>query len=153
MQRTGWGLLAVCAVIGVWLSGWKLGLPVGALLVASLLLHELGHTAAAAWRRVRVFEIGLIFGGAYIRREQSDGPGDELLISVSGPATNLALAFALIYLPEIGHALAFGNLALCFINLLPLPASDGLRILRILQSIEAESIRGRMSTEQPSARA
>jgi Zn-dependent protease len=146
MQRTGWGLLAFCLLTGVWLSGWKLGLLVGALLVASLLLHELGHIAAATKRGVHVYEMGLMFGGAYIRREQAAGHWEELSIAASGPAANLVLAFLFIFVPQIGHVMAFGNLALCFINLMPLPGSDGLRILRALQSMEAESLRRRLST-------
>ena len=45
---------------------------------------------------------------------------------------NLFLVLPLLYLPVIGTKLALCNLTICVVNLLPLPSSDGLRILRTL---------------------
>jgi Zn-dependent protease len=56
---------------------------------------------------------------------------DELLIASAGPLVNLGLVASLI-LPLIGPQLAFCNLVICVMNLMPLPSSDGLRILRAL---------------------
>jgi divalent metal cation (Fe/Co/Zn/Cd) transporter len=48
MHRNGWWLVVLCGVLGVRIAGWQLGLPLGVLLLASLLLHEAGHMLAAA---------------------------------------------------------------------------------------------------------
>ena len=132
MYATGWVLIVFCVLIGARLDGWELGMPMGALLVASLLLHELGHMAAAAALGVPVREFGLRLGGAFNRRAYATSRKDEILISAAGPLMNLCLVFPLLLLPRVGVQLALGNLALCVVNLLPLPSSDGLRIVRMM---------------------
>jgi Zn-dependent protease len=141
MHNTGWLLLAMCILLGIGLSGLRLGLVVGAALAASLLLHEMGHMLAAIVLRVPVREFGLCLGGAYNRRAYAGRCRDEVLISAAGPLMNLFLVIPLLYLPVIGTKLALCNLSLCVVNLLPLPSSDGLRILRtILLSHPASQI-------------
>jgi Zn-dependent protease len=132
MHRTGWFLVLLCVILGVRMGGWQLGLPVGALLLASLLVHEAGHMLAAGFLRVPVREFGLRLGGAYIRRACATRRRDEILIAASGPLVNLVIALPLIFVPRLGPQLAMCNLVLGVINLLPLPSSDGLRILRNL---------------------
>ena len=132
MHRTGWFMVLLCIVLGVRMDGWQLGIPLGALLLASLLLHEVGHMIAAAILRVPVREFGLKLGGAYVRRAQALRRRDEILIAVSGPLINLLVVVPLIFVPRLGFQLATCNLMLGVINLLPLPSSDGLRVLRNL---------------------
>ena len=132
MHRTGWFLVFFCAILGVRIGGWQLGPPLGALLLASLLLHEAGHMLTATLLRVPVREFGLRFGGAYNRRAYATRRRDEILIAASGPLMNLLLIVPLIFVPRLGPQLATCNLFLGVINLLPLPSSDGLRILRNL---------------------
>ena len=132
MHNTGWLLLASCVLIGIWLSGLWLGLAVGAALAASLLLHEMGHMLASIMLGVPVREFGLRLSGAYNRRAYAVRRRDEVLISAAGPLMNLLLVLPLLYLPLIGTKLALCNLMLCVLNLLPLPSSDGLRILRAM---------------------
>ncbi len=132
MHRTGWIVVLLCAVLGVRIDGWQLGLPVGALLVASLLLHETGHMLTARFLSVPVREFGLTLGGAYTRRAQSTRRRDEVLIAAAGPLMNLLVVFPLIFVPRLGTQLATCNLLIGVINLLPLPSSDGMRILRNL---------------------
>jgi len=132
MHATGWLPLALCVLLGVVLRGWWPGVAVGALMVVSLLLHEVGHMLVATVLGVPVREFGLCLGGAYNRRAYARSRRDEVLISVAGPLTNLCLVLPLLFLPRIGVQLALCNLALCVVNLLPLPASDGLRILRMI---------------------
>jgi Zn-dependent protease len=134
MHDTGWLLLAVCVLLGIVLSGLWLGFAVGAALAASLLLHEMGHMLAAIMLRVPVREFGLCLSGAYNRRAYADRRRDEVLISAAGPLMNLFFVLPLLYLPVIGTKLALCNLSLCVVNLLPLPSSDGLRILRTMWS-------------------
>jgi Zn-dependent protease len=132
MHRTGWLLVLFCFVLGVGMGGWRLGLLEGALFLASLLLHEAGHILAAAILKVPVCELGLQFRGAYIRRAHATRRRDEILIAASGPLMNLMVVVPLIFVPRMGLQLATCNLMLGLINLLPIPASDGQRILRNL---------------------
>jgi Zn-dependent protease len=132
MHRTGWFLVLFCVILGIRIGGWQLGLPVGALLLASLLLHEAGHMLTATFLRVPVREFGLKLGGAYNRRAYATRRRDEILIAASGPLTNLLLIAPVIFVPRLGPQLATCNLVLGVVNLLPLPSSDGLRILRNL---------------------
>jgi Zn-dependent protease len=132
MHRTGPLLVLLCAVLGVGMGGWQLGLLEGALFLASLLLHEAGHILAAAIFRVPVWEFGMEFRGTYIRRAPATRRRDEILIAASGPLVNLLIAVPLIFVPRLGPQLAMCNLMLGVINLLPLPSSDGRRILRNL---------------------
>jgi Zn-dependent protease len=132
MQDKGWLSLAVCIFLGFPLSGLRFGLAAGALLAASLLLHEIGHMLAAITLRVPVREFGMSLTGAYNRRAYASSCLDEILISAAGPLVNLLLVLPLLYIPVIGMKLAYCNLGLCVVNLLPLPSSDGLRILRTM---------------------
>jgi len=131
MYSSGWVVVAFCIVIGIRLSGLRHGLALGALIVASLLLHEIGHMLMAMVLAVPVREFGLCLAGAYNRRGTASRRRDELLIASAGPLVNLGLVATLI-LPLIGPQLALCNLVICVVNLLPLPSSDGMRILRTL---------------------
>jgi Zn-dependent protease len=132
MHRTGWFLVLFCVVIGVGTGGWQLGLPVGASLLASLLLHEAGHMLTATLLGVPVREFGLKLSGAYIRRASATRRRHEIMIAASGPLMNLLIVIPLAFVPRLGLQLATCNLLLGVINLLPFPSSDGLRILRNL---------------------
>jgi Zn-dependent protease len=132
LHRTGWIVVLLCLVFGVRMAGWQLGLPLGVLLLASLLLHEVGHMGAATLLSVPVRAFGLKLGGAYTKRAHSHRRRDEILIAASGPLMNLLIVVPLIFVPRVGLQLAACNLVLGVVNLLPLPHSDGLRILRNL---------------------
>jgi Zn-dependent protease len=133
MHRTGWYILIICAFFGFRMGGWRLAVPIGVLLLASLMLHEAGHMLAATLLRVPVREFGLRLAGAYTRRAYATRRRDEILISAAGPLMNLALVIPFLFVPHIGAQLALCNLLLCAVNLLPIPSSDGLRILRMIR--------------------
>jgi Zn-dependent protease len=132
MHRTGWFLVLLCLFAGFLLAGWRLGLPVGGLLLASLLLHEAGHRFAAENLSVRVYECGIKLGGTYIKRACAFRRRDEILIAISGPAVNLLMVIPLLSVPRLGAQVAMCNLVIGVVNLIPLPSSDGLRVLRNL---------------------
>jgi Zn-dependent protease len=132
MHGSGWLLLVLCALFGIGLCGPRLGVAAGFLLVLSLLLHEAGHMLMASLLGVPVHEFGLCWAGAYNRRANANRRRNEVFISMAGPLMNLSLAIPFLFLPEVGHQVALWNLALCVLNLLPLPSTDGLRILRTL---------------------
>jgi Zn-dependent protease len=132
MHRTGWLLVLLCVFLGVGSRGWRLGLPVGLLILASLLLHELGHMLAAAALKVPIREFGMQLRGTYVKRAYATRRRDEIFIAASGPLMNFLLMVPLMYIPRLGPQLALCNFMLGAFNLLPIPSSDGLRILRNL---------------------
>jgi hypothetical protein len=60
------------------LDGWRLGIFSGAMMIASLLLHEAGPILAATFLRVPVHEFGL-------RRAYAPTQQDQVLIATLGP--------------------------------------------------------------------
>ena len=152
MHRTGWFIVLVCVTLGVRFGGWKFGVQEGLLFLAGLILHEGGHLLAATFLGVPVREFGLEIRGAYIKRVRSTSRRDEVLIAASGPLTNLLIAGPLMYIPHIGYHVALCNLAIGVINLLPIPASDGMRILRNLSGTAvAANAQPALSGAQPRA--
>ena len=115
------------------ISGVRLGTGdaagAAALLIASLVVHEIGHLAMAQSLGVRVKAIGLCLKGAYLRRSMSHKPLFELLIASAGPAANLLLYAWFRDGNSLARWVALLNLVLAVSNLLPIPHSDGSRIL------------------------
>jgi Zn-dependent protease len=139
VHSTGWLLVVLCISLGVMLDGPRPGLVFGIVMLASLLMHEAGHILAATFLGVPVREFGLRMAGAYIRRAPAATLQDEVLIATAGPLMNFCLMLPLSFVPVLGHQLALGNLALGLVNLLPLPSSDGMRILRALRISRADT--------------
>ncbi len=137
-------------------SAFALGMLLVVLVFASVLLHELGHCAMAQQFGVRVLDITLWPFGGVARIEQMPAqPRGEFLISVAGPAINLAIAVALLppmlLIGVLGgwdslfsssdplgtmtpatllSYLAIFNVLICGFNLLPAFPVDGGRMLR-----------------------
>jgi Zn-dependent protease len=103
-----------------------------ALGVPAMILHESGHVLVALLCGVKVKKVGICRRGMYTVRE----PGPRWInvaISAAGPLMNLLLAFAF----WNGYPIfAEVNLIACLYNLLPIPNSDGTRILALLQHAE-----------------
>jgi len=128
-------------------AGWSLVFV--ALLFTIVVLHELGHSLTArrfgvGVPRILLLPIGGMAEFEYIPRE----PRRELLITVAGPAVNLAFVLTLlplvplphfwsdaeveISLRGLGQVVLWINLAMLAVNLLPIFPMDGGRILRSL---------------------
>ncbi|MBI5948997.1 MAG: site-2 protease family protein [Chloroflexi bacterium] len=115
------------------------------LFFASIILHELAHSAVAKAYRIPVKSITLfLFGGvAQITREASK-PMGEFLMAIAGPATSLVLGvlFAVTWfalgatnggpLDVVLFWLAWMNGILALFNLLPAFPMDGGRVFRSL---------------------
>ena len=102
--------------------------------IPAMLLHECGHLSVAMLCGVKVKKVGLSKTGLYTVRE----PGPKwanLCISLAGPLTNLVLAATL---REALPAFAWVNLIAFVYNLLPIPNSDGRRVLALLSQPRAE---------------
>lgn len=153
-----WTLLAIAGLI--WLSvsaevlpalapGYPavtygaVGLAMMTLFYGSLLAHELAHSLVAIRRGVGVRRITLwLLGGVSELSGPNRASSDELLITVVGPGTSLALGLLFGALAGVGAAvgvtdlvvaacgwLAAVNLLLGVFNLLPALPLDGGRIL------------------------
>ena len=136
--------LLMAAVLGAGLlAGWREALRQGLwwlLLFGAVLLHELGHLAAARLLRVPVTAVVLWPMGGFTAVRLSPGRfRAELGIALAGPSVNLLLVLLIAGLggwegpgarwrPEV----VFGwlNLLLGLFNLLPVFPMDGGRILR-----------------------
>jgi Zn-dependent protease/CBS domain-containing protein len=122
-------------------SNWAKGLVASVLFFVSILLHELGHAAAALHHGVRTRSITLfVFGGiARLESDPKDGRA-EIWIAAAGPAVSLALAglfYVVAALPFVTPAvaavatyLALINLIVALFNLVPAFPMDGGRLLR-----------------------
>ena len=110
-------------------------------LYAAVLLHEASHAAAARHYGFRVEHITLGFlGGATSLGGEARTPGQEFWIAFVGPITSIAIGIAayagLQVLPDRGviplvvGGLAFSNLFIGVLNLVPGLPLDGGRVLK-----------------------
>jgi Zn-dependent protease/predicted transcriptional regulator len=152
--RLNWSLLAVVALIvwslndGVFPSqnpglshNTYLGMAVVAslLFLASIALHELGHSWVALREGIEVDSITLwLFGGVSQLKGRFASPGAEFRVAVSGPLVSIGLGvlFVLIAIAGLPSAvdgvaawLGYINLILAAFNLLPASPLDGGRVL------------------------
>jgi Zn-dependent protease len=116
-----------------------------------VLLHELGHALTARFYGIRTEDITLYpIGGVARLSRMPRKPGPELVITLAGPAVNLAIAGAIAAgLAVVGpfwpdhldtlplaflSALIWINLTLAAFNLVPAFPMDGGRVLRAVLS-------------------
>ncbi len=140
-----------------WAPGLSTGvrLAAGLLVVlameASLLAHELAHaiTARGAGQNVR----GIVFLGLAAQTvvdHDAVSPAADARTALVGPLANLALAAAFGAtwgllaashpLSVLAALLALGNVASAFFSLVPLPGSDGARVLGGLRAARAPAV-------------
>ncbi|MBN2010905.1 site-2 protease family protein [candidate division KSB1 bacterium] len=122
---------------------WFMGLVTAIMLFASVLLHELGHSAIALRYEIPVKSITLfIFGGvAHIGAEPPSAKA-EFHVAIAGPLVSLALAIFFYLLqpvvagvePLLGlfKYLTYINFALVAFNLIPGYPLDGGRVFRAI---------------------
>jgi Zn-dependent protease/CBS domain-containing protein len=134
-------------------------------LMASVLLHELGHAFVSSLYGIRTIEIVMYPIGGVARLERPAKPREEFWIALTGPAVNLAIAafiFALLYSQKravnffafmqpsdanLADRIAVANLILAGFNLLPAFPMDGGRMLRaILSHLKSEYEATRIAT-------
>ncbi|HEX2432928.1 MAG TPA: site-2 protease family protein [Gaiellaceae bacterium] len=155
--RLNWSLLAIVALIvwsltdGVFPSenpglshNTYLGMAVVAslLFLASIVLHELGHSWVARREGIEVDGITLwLFGGVSQLKGRFASPGAEFRVAVSGPLVSIVLGvlFVLIAVAGLPSAvdgvaawLGYINLILAAFNLLPASPLDGGRVLHAI---------------------
>ncbi|NEO27317.1 MAG: site-2 protease family protein [Kamptonema sp. SIO4C4] len=120
---------------------WIMGLTTSLLLFASVLAHELGHSAAALSQGIGVRSITLfIFGGLAMLEKESETPFQSFLVAIAGPLVSILLfvvfsiAGSTLPLPTslsiIISILATLNLILAVFNLIPGLPLDGGNVLK-----------------------
>jgi Zn-dependent protease/CBS domain-containing protein len=152
--RLNWSLIAVFALIvwslaeGVFPSQnpglshstyLAMAFVAAVLFLASILLHELGHSWVARHEGIEVDSITLwLFGGVSQFKGRFKSPGEEFRTAVTGPLVSIVLgvAFVLIalahlpsYVDGVAAWLGYINLILGIFNLIPASPLDGGRVL------------------------
>lgn len=137
--------LNMTGAMGVSSAWWGWVAALG--LLASVALHELGHSLIARGRGYPVRDIVLtpIGGVAFLTRSPRH-PNDELVIAIAGPVVSLIVAVVcwlmapgllMLQLPNFANTIAFIgyiNLALVIFNMLPSFPMDGGRVYRAWQA-------------------
>ena len=130
------------------------GVPAGAILLGSVLLHELGHSVVAQRFGIQISSINLhLLGGTAVMADTPTKPVHEILIAAAGPAVSFVLAALaygaagrLSFDPSEPHGLlayaATVNLAMGVFNLIPAFPLDGGRIFRAVLSMGLGPYRG-----------
>jgi Zn-dependent protease len=122
-------------------AGHLVGLAFVVCLLASVLLHELGHALTARRHGIGVRGIKLELLGGYTEMDRdAPTPRVDLLVSLAGPAVSLVLGLAAVMatvaLPDrtlpnqLAFQLALSNLVVAVFNILPGLPLDGGRVLR-----------------------
>lgn len=142
--RLHWSVLLLASVLLVLYgqaAGYLLAVGFVALLLTSVLLHELGHALTARRLGIGVRGITLEILGGYTELDRpAPSPRVELLVSLAGPAVSLLLGGAavagMVVLPagsmprQLLFLTAAANLLVAAFNLLPGLPLDGGRALR-----------------------
>lgn len=106
-----------------------LGWPFAFGLVASLLVHELGHVVQIRREGMPVKALNFVpFLGAYVLSERATSDDQQARISIAGPVAGTALAVVFMAIAgddELLLALAYTGFFLNLFNLLPVPLLDG----------------------------
>jgi Zn-dependent protease len=132
VHPSGWLLIAVLIGFGYRDLGLVKGIVGGLLVTLCLVFHELAHVLAASFFAVPVHGVGIKFIGAYTHRRHAGRRSHDVVIAAAGPMANLLLTFASFFVPRMGIWLAEWNFGIAFMNLLPLPGTDGYRILKTI---------------------
>jgi Zn-dependent protease len=155
--RLSWSLVVVFALIvwsltdGVFPSQnpglshgtyLAMGIAAALLFLASILLHELGHSWVARREGIEVDSITLwLFGGVSQFKGRYASPGAEFRVAFTGPLVSILLGvlFVLIALAHppssvdgVAAWLGYINLSLAVFNLLPASPLDGGRVLHAI---------------------
>ncbi len=112
-----------------------------ALLIGSIFLHELGHAWGCLIQGIPVRRIMLHGGGGFCERTRSASRHEQELIVAMGPIVNLVIwAVASLIYPLIPYGnlawaletLAYINIFLALLNLLPVMPLDGGKLFELL---------------------
>lgn len=103
--------------------------------ISAMVLHEFGHLATALMVGLKVKNVGICMKGMYIVRE-AGSPMKNLLVSLAGPFTNLAL---ILLFWDVSFMFTLANLCFAICNLAPVRGSDGDRAWTCFEQMQRES--------------
>ena len=103
--------------------------------LSAMVLHEFGHLVTSLMVGIKVKSVGLCMKGMYIVRE-AGSPMKNLLISLAGPLTNLALV---LLFWNVSTKFVLANLCLAICNLAPVRGSDGDRALICIEQMHRDA--------------
>jgi len=138
--------LAAWVVAFACLLGWKKALLFGFMIY----VHEMGHLVAIQYYGFHFawpFFVPLL-GAFVLQGKQSREPCENAVIALAGPLAGMTLSFvvfgiaALRPLPDLLREVAFLNLLINFLNLLPFWVLDGARIARQLSRRQKAAVSG-----------
>jgi len=118
--------------------------PLSLCSLLAALLHELGHIAMARICHIRLRECKVgIYGAGLIPDGSLYSYGQEILLCLAGPLTNLLTACLLLPIKindtnEFLQGFFFASLVLGLLNLLPIKGFDGGRVLHALLSLRLQ---------------
>ena len=92
-------------------------------------LHEMFHLAAALALKEKAQKVIIMPYGCELKLSAISSPSNEIIIAAAGPCFNLAAALLASRFP-LGETFYFMNLAMLFMNVLPVLPLDGGRVLR-----------------------
>jgi len=103
--------------------------------ISAMVLHEFGHLATSLMVGIKVKKFGMSMKGMYIVRE-AGSPTKNLLISLAGPLTNVAL---ILLFWNVSYTFTLANLCFAICNLAPVRGSDGDRVWTCFEQMQKES--------------
>jgi len=133
-----WAALGLYALVAGGPFAGVMAFVLGAGLLLSVCLHELGHAMAAKRFGIETAHITMYpFGGVAAIKDMPDDPDQEMIIALAGPAVNFVLVavFGLAWGVVGGRflvAMIGMNLMMGLFNLIPAFPMDGGRVLRAL---------------------
>lgn len=101
--------------------------------VGSSVLHEFGHAGFALVAGGRVHRVGVTCWGFFILRSRLRSTELEICCALAGPGVNGVLALLYLCQAPLLHLIGYINGLLFIVNLLPVPKSDGRRIISYLR--------------------
>jgi hypothetical protein len=138
---TAWTML-----LAVWAYSMQVGWPFAALLVALILVHEIGHGVAARRVGVRVgAPVFIPFFGAFIAlRDRPRDRWEDFVIAAGGPLAGGLASLACLAAStlvagtaqQLLHGCGFFALLLNLFNLLPVWILDGAKLLPLVRTVD-----------------
>jgi Zn-dependent protease len=138
-KQNAWLVFFITLALFAWLSGGFDNPAVLAILIAVILIHELGHFVAMklfGYTDVRMFFIPL-FGAAVTGRPQGVAAWKRGVVLLAGPVPGLLFAFVAIQVGLPAGRMVLANLVsvmlvVNFFNLLPLVPLDGGKLFELV---------------------